>query len=126
MKNAVCRICNQDFQYAPRKGRPPVKCDPCKEAEVDKPVEREVESQTGTTDWGGPHGIGTHQNHIIFKKDDNVRVSGDNGTYVVFRDDLNKDGSYTLYGGSRDPNGVRGFRAVMPSRLSYDKRKRYK
>lgn len=125
MKTANCRTCKQNFEYPPRRGRPPVECEPCKAVPeiVDEPIMDAVESDE-PIDWGGPHGLGSVQNHITFKTDDIVRISGDNGRYRIYRDNLNTDGSYTVYGGSTDLNGIRGFRAVMPSRLSYDKRKK--
>lgn len=41
----------------------------------------------------------------------------------MMRDDLNPDGSVHLYGGDLNPNGIRGFRDIMPGRLAIDKRK---
>ena len=52
-----------------------------------------------------------------WKTGDRVRVRGLAGIYVVQKDDPNADGSISLYGGSADPNGVRGFRDIMPERL---------
>lgn len=37
--------------------------------------------------------------------------------YIVQRDEPNADGSISLYGGDKNPNGVRGFRDIMPERL---------
>lgn len=60
-----------------------------------------------------------------FKLGDRVRVGNELGTYKVWREEPGPDGSILLYGGDRDPGGVRGFRAVLPDRLSHDKRKVY-
>lgn len=129
MKEATCRDCTTVFSYESRRGRPPVQCDSCKNPVIvlDTSEKDEVESdeESGPSDWGGSHGIGTTENHVTFKKGDKVKISGTNGTYNVYRDELNKDGSYTVYGGSKDPGGVRGFGAFLPSRLSYDKRKKF-
>lgn len=54
---------------------------------------------------------------IEFKKGDKVSIVGERGVFVVQRDETNKDGSVSLYGGDANPNGCRGFRDVMPSRL---------
>ena len=54
---------------------------------------------------------------------DRVRIEGERGTYKVFRSEPYKDGSILLYGGDSNPNGVRGFRAVMPAKLVSDKRR---
>lgn len=54
---------------------------------------------------------------------DRVRVTGERGTYKVFRAEPYKDGSILLYGGDSNPNGNRGFRSVMPDKLVGDKRR---
>lgn len=59
-----------------------------------------------------------------YERGDRVRVIGERGTYNVYRSELGPDGSILLYGGDTDPNGVQGFRAVMPNRVAADKRKR--
>jgi hypothetical protein len=63
---------------------------------------------------------------ITFQVGDRVRVDNERSTYKVWREEPGPDGSILLYGGDQDPNGVRGFRSVMPNRLSIDKRKVYK
>jgi len=60
---------------------------------------------------------------MSFNDGDRVRVEGERGTYKVFRAEPYKDGSILLYGGDSNPNGVRGFRSVMPERLVVDKRR---
>lgn len=52
-----------------------------------------------------------------WKKGDRVSIKGTQGVYVVQRDEPNSDGSISLYGGDKNPNGVRGFRDIMPERL---------
>lgn len=52
-----------------------------------------------------------------WKKGDRVAVKGTQGVYIVQRDEPNADGSISLYGGDKNPNGVRGFRDIMPERL---------
>lgn len=59
-----------------------------------------------------------------FSKGDHVRVSSERGTYRVYRSEPDKDGSILLFGGDTDPRGIQGFRAVLPEKLSVDKRKR--
>lgn len=61
---------------------------------------------------------------MTFKMGDRVKVDNERGSYRVKRDVPDKDGSILLYGGDPNPNGVRGFRSVMPSRLTADKRVR--
>ncbi len=129
MKSATCRDCETVFEYESRRGRPPVQCEACKNPP--KPIELDTDDTDAVeldadakVDWGGPYGFGTTENSIIFKKGDEVKISGEHGVFRVYRDEVEKDGSYTLYGGSKDPGGIRGFRSIMPSRLSYDKRKK--
>lgn len=52
-----------------------------------------------------------------WKTGDRVKIKGSTGIYVVQRDEPNADGSISLYGGDKDPNGCRGFRDIMPERL---------
>lgn len=61
-----------------------------------------------------------------FAKGDRVRIEGERGTYKVNKDDPNSDGSISLFGGDMDPNGRQGHRAVLPSRLTIDKRRQRK
>ena len=61
-----------------------------------------------------------------FAHGDRVKIVGERGTYKVCKDVYNKDGSVNLFGGDMDPNGVQGFRCIMPSRLQVDNRKRKK
>ena len=42
-----------------------------------------------------------------------VRVSGDTGVYVL---QYVRNGEVTVWGGSKDPNGVRRFRTFVPER----------
>jgi hypothetical protein len=63
---------------------------------------------------------------IRFEPGDQVRVKGERGVYKVHRAATGKDGSLLLYGGDPNPNGVRGFRSVMPERLEKDTPKRAK
>lgn len=57
-----------------------------------------------------------------FNDGDKVRIEGERGTYKVHRGEPWKDGSILLYGGDSNPMGVRGFRAVMPSKLVVERR----
>lgn len=50
-------------------------------------------------------------------------IKGERGQFTVLRESLSSDGSVDLYGGDLNPNGVRNFRNVMPTRLQADKRK---
>ena len=52
-----------------------------------------------------------------WKAGDAVGIKGSQGTFKVMRDEPNKDGSISLYGGDENPNGCRGFRDIMPDRL---------
>lgn len=52
-----------------------------------------------------------------WKAGDIVGIKGSQGTFKVMRDEPNKDGSVSLYGGDENPNGCRGFRDIMPDRL---------
>lgn len=52
-----------------------------------------------------------------WKEGDRVAIKGSSGVYIVQRDEPNADGSISLYGGDKNPNGVRGFRDIMPERL---------
>lgn len=56
-----------------------------------------------------------------FQIHDRVKVDGENGYYWVIG--FGKDGSVSLWGGSKDPNGYRQNRAVMPEYLKIDERK---
>jgi len=47
----------------------------------------------------------------------------DGGSYVLMADTPAPDGSLSLYGGDVDPNGRRGYRAVMPERLQIEDRR---
>ena len=58
-----------------------------------------------------------------FKEGDRVKVANERGSYRVYRTELSADGSLLLYGGDPNPNGVRGFRSVMPDKLSHDTRR---
>lgn len=58
-----------------------------------------------------------------FNVGDMVKVNGERGRYRVYRSEPHRDGSILLYGGDPNPNGVRGFRSVMPERLSVDRQK---
>lgn len=51
---------------------------------------------------------------------DRVRIDGERGYFWVWG--FNTDGSVNVFGGSRDPNGVRQHRTVKQERLWYDKR----
>lgn len=51
------------------------------------------------------------------------RDGEDRGTYEVMSVTLSPDGSVSLYGGDLDPNGRRGYRAVMPERLMLEDRR---
>lgn len=48
-----------------------------------------------------------------------VRIKGEQGVFRVMRLPLEGkgDGSVSLYGGDKNPEGRRGYRAVMPARL---------
>lgn len=59
-------------------------------------------SQTMTTEW---------------EVGEVVRIKGSQGLFKVKKSTPNKDGSISLYGGDKNPNGNRGFRDVMPARL---------
>lgn len=52
-----------------------------------------------------------------WQEGDLVGIKGQQGIFKVMRSEPNKDGSISLYGGDENPNGVRGFRDVMPERL---------
>jgi hypothetical protein len=51
---------------------------------------------------------------------DRVRIDGERGFFWVWG--FNNDGSVDVFGGSRDPNGIRQLRTVKPERLWVDKR----
>lgn len=59
-----------------------------------------------------------------FKAGDRVTILGERGIYTVRKDEPNKDGSISLYGGDANPNGNRGFRDIMPKRLKPAKAKK--
>lgn len=61
---------------------------------------------------------------IEYERGDKVRIVGERGVYRIYRSELGADGSVLLYGGDTDPNGVQGFKAVMPNKIYADKRKR--
>ena len=61
---------------------------------------------------------------IEFKEGDRVTIVGERGVYTVQKDQPNKDGSITLYGGDVNPNGNRGSRYIMPKRLKPAKAKK--
>jgi hypothetical protein len=61
-----------------------------------------------------------------FSMGETVQVVGERGSYVVKRVEPWVDGSILLYGGDTDPNGIRGFRAIMPDKLVPYKGKRRK
>lgn len=50
-------------------------------------------------------------------------VTGSHGRYRVYDDIPFYDGSILLFGGDKDPNGVRGFTSKMPEQIKPDKRK---
>lgn len=52
-----------------------------------------------------------------FKVGDRVNIVGERGVYTVKKDEPNKDGSISLFGGDVNPNGNRGARYIMPNRL---------
>ena len=54
-----------------------------------------------------------------------VKIKGERGReYFVVSDEPGADGSLTLYGGAKDPNGWRGYKSVMPEQLVEIKRKK--
>lgn len=59
-----------------------------------------------------------------WKAGDRVTIIGERGVYTVQKDEPNKDGSITLYGGDINPNGNRGSRYIMPKRLKPVKAKK--
>lgn len=58
-----------------------------------------------------------------FEKGDKVMIVGENGVFRVYDDIPWYDGSISLFGGDKDPNGIRKFRSVMPDKIKADKRK---
>lgn len=58
-----------------------------------------------------------------FEKGDRVMIIGENGVFRVIDDIPWYDGSIHLFGGDKDPNGIRKSRAIMPIKLKADKRK---
>lgn len=57
------------------------------------------------------------ESSLKLSKGDKVTIVGERGVYVVQREETNKDGSFSLYGGDVNPNGCRGFRDIMPEKL---------
>lgn len=55
-----------------------------------------------------------------FELYEQVKIEGENGYYWVVG--YGQDGSVSLWGGSKDPNGYRQNRAVMPEDLKVDTR----
>lgn len=55
-----------------------------------------------------------------FAPGDQVKIAGENGYYWVVGEGA--DGSISLWGGDKNPNGSRSSRAVMADRLSHDRR----
>lgn len=55
-----------------------------------------------------------------FDLGDRVKIEGENGYYWVIG--RGRDGSYSLWGGDKNPNGYRFNRAIMGDRLSADSR----
>jgi hypothetical protein len=54
-----------------------------------------------------------------------VKIKGERGReYFVVSEEPEKDGSLTLYGGAKDPNGWRGYKSAMPDTLTIVKRKK--
>lgn len=51
---------------------------------------------------------------------DRVRIDGERGFFWVWG--FNADGSVKVFGGSRDPGGIRQHRTVKPEHLWTDKR----
>lgn len=48
-----------------------------------------------------------------------VGVDGERGqVYTIYSTDLRPDGTILLYGGDSNPNGVRGFKSVMPEKVA--------
>lgn len=54
------------------------------------------------------------------KLHDRVRVGNERGYYWVWG--FTSDGAVTIYGGDRDPNGVRRVRSIKPELLRPDAR----
>jgi hypothetical protein len=62
----------------------------------------------------------TTTTETTFNIKDRVKITGENGFYWVYGN--SQDGSVTLWGGDKDPNGYRSFRSVKPERLTLDTR----
>lgn len=59
----------------------------------------------------------TETTQTEWKEGDLVGIKGQQGIFKVMRNEPNRDGSISLYGGDENPNGCRGFRDIMPDRL---------